>query len=72
MPLKELLRGTLPEGLARPDGVAGEFPGLESSVERWDMGGDGLDLVELFGVRALSAFDMGVELPGAGWREEEA
>jgi hypothetical protein len=73
MPLEqELVRGEVVEGLVRADGVVDSFPSEEFLIERGDFCGVRSDLVKLFGVGAMGAFDGAVEFGGAGREDEQA
>jgi hypothetical protein len=54
----------------RADGVVDVFPVAEFTVEFVHLQGIGRDLVELFGVGAMRAFDRAVELGGARRKDE--
>ena len=55
----------------RADGVVDLFPVAEFTVECFHLQGAGRDLVRLFGVGAIGAFDRAVELGGARRKDEE-
>jgi len=61
---EELGRGEVAEGLMGADGMVGMLPGAEFSLQegQGEMGPG--DLVQLLGVRTMSAFDVAVEFMG--------
>ena len=58
---QELGGGEVAEGLVGADGMVGMLPGAEFSVQGGQGEVGGGDLVELLGVRTISAFDVAVE-----------
>ena len=58
---EELGGGEVAEGLVGADGMVGMLPGLEFAIQGGDFESTGGDLIELLGVRTISAFDVAVE-----------
>ena len=67
---EELGGGEVAEGLVGADGIVGMLPGAEFRVQggKGEVGGG--DLLELLGMRTLSAFDVAVEFRGT-WGQDE-
>src|SRR6185312_2919918 len=68
---QELQRGAVAESLMRADGVVGVLPGAQLPIEGGQVPVGGGDLMELLGMGAVGAFDVAVELRGAGREDEE-
>jgi len=65
-------RGQVAEGLVRSELVVGSFPFLECAVERDQLEGPPVELVELLGVSALNPLDGAVEFRASQGEHEES
>src|SRR6266849_2703932 len=68
---EEFIRSEIAHSLVGTDVVVGVLPGAQEPPMYGDDLGDLCDVIELFPVRAMGAFDVAIELGTARWQDEE-